>query len=487
MSSFSLRFDNTKYLDACDVFARLLPLLAQPGICPSRRRRATWKVEADFAAGVEKIHEVVSRVGRVPAVMAEDLITALSTGRSSGGESKAAFALLLGIDKAFAGLRPFASDGLDALDEYRDRLSQQHRLDSGNAPPAVVLPRRGGHLRAQLQPERLSDEFEHLLFVSDGRQLDYAVVDPQHDMPIQDLRDKEYVKIACVPFLGSYAELQITSEPFVGAVGCYRIQPDNDMAKWGARIDRVLAQLESESVDFVLLPELAVNDELLRLWQQKLQQRSNSGRANPGWVLAGTGGVGTPQRGELPPNRAVLLCCRDGSTVMEQDKMRPFDMTADTIVRWKLDPYLGDHDDLREGMREGEMRRIRDLRAGRVAIFICEDHGRTIQEVSRIAEHEPTLVFVPIFSEPIRRFYWEHKAALEQVTTMGSSVVVANSCAVPVPADTSGKMKQQDYGTSMAAWPAEKTPGYWSAETSISPFPNTPNPEAITYFTVPLS
>jgi predicted amidohydrolase len=251
----------------------------------------------------------------------------------------------------------------------------------------------------------------------------------------------------------------------------------------------VLKQLDSKGADFLVLPELALSDDLLKLWKHKLQQRSykapvSDSRANPGWVLAGSGGIGPSKKGELPPNRAVLLF-RDGRTVMEQDKMSPFDMIANMVVRWQLDSHLGNKDVL-EGMCAGTIRRIRDLRAGRVAILVCEDHGRPIQMVSHLAEYEPGLIFVPIFSEPIRRFFWEHNGAREQVITMGASVVVANSCAVPVPPDTA-KMARKNYGTCMAAWPVEKSPGYLSTETRISRFPKIPDPEVITYFDIPLS
>ena len=92
----------------------------------------------------------------------------------------------------------------------------------------------------------------------------------------------------------------------------------------------------------------------------------------------------------------------------------------------------------------------------RLAILICEDHGRPTQEIASLTPYGPTLVIVPIFSEPIRRHYWEDKNATEEVLAMGTGVVVANSCAVPVPDDTR-QMKPCDYGTALAAWPDEET------------------------------
>jgi predicted amidohydrolase len=175
-----------------------------------------------------------------------------------------------------------------------------------------------------------------------------------------------------------------------------------------------------------------------------------------------------PQRNAVSPKSVIA-----GHGVASQQRRSPGN-------------YLDKQDHI-EGMTEGTTRRIRDLRAGRVAILICEDHGRMIQEAANLAEHGPSLIFVPIFSEPIRQYRWEYNAAADHVLALGASVVVSNSCAVPVPADTVDNFVKKGvvYGTSLAAWPKEDAFGYSAVNVQITPFD--PDPEKVSYFQVPLT
>ncbi|TAM67377.1 hypothetical protein [Mycobacterium sp.] len=467
--------------DACDAFAQVLPLLAQEANNPSRQTRANWKVDPLVVDRIAAIADAVTNTGGVPANLVDEIITNLGYPTDRMEAIQEAFALLLGIDRAFAGLDPFRSDDRDELWKYRARLWKDNRLDTGLASPARVLPRRAIPVRGRGNPEKLDEEFEHLLLIqpSPTSSIDYAIADPQHDMTVEEIRRTDTLEIACIPFLGQYNELDITHGLFAPpSTNYYSIQPGKTLAYWEDRMDRILRELESKKIHFAILPELALSNNLLKAWQAKLRASTRS----PQWLLAGTGKLGSSHGGPLPPNRAMLLS-DGGDEVMGQDKLRPFDMSADTVDRWQLASYLGKQD-LVEGMTEGTVRRIRDFRAGRVAILICEDHGRLVQEVANLVEHGPTLIFVPIFSEPIRRFFWEHKAATDDVLALGASVIVSNSCAVPVPAETVSKLKPPDYGTSLVAWPKD-TLGYTSVELNISPFD--PNPEKISYFRVPLT
>ncbi|SPM40541.1 Uncharacterised protein [Mycobacterium numidiamassiliense] len=467
--------------DACDAFARVLPLLAQPANYPPRQKRAQWKADPGVVDDIRAVSDAVTNSGGVPANLVDEIIANLLHSADRMSAVQEAFVLLLGIDRGFTGLDPFKSDDRDELWRYRARLWADNRLNDGAASPGRVLPRRAIPVRGRGNPESLKEEFEHLLLVEDSpaSPIDYALVLPQHDMTIDEIRRTDAIEIACVPFLGKYKELEIKNGLFAPPdTRYYSIQPGETANYWEDRMNRILDELTSKNIHFAILPELALNNSLLSAWQANLRARSCS----PRWLLAGSGKVGSNPSGHLPPNRAMLLS-QSGDEVMEQDKLRPFDMSTNTVLRWQLDSYLGKQD-LVEGMTEGTTRRIRDLRAGRVAILICEDHGRVIQEVANLLEHGPTLIFVPIFSEPIRRHFWEHKAAVDDVLSLGASVIVSNSCAVPVPADILANFKACDYGTSLAAWPKDAF-GYTSLAVEISPFD--PDPEKISYFQVPLT
>jgi predicted amidohydrolase len=470
--------------DACDAFAQVLPVLCQEANYPSRQTRIEWKADTHVDDRAKQVSDAIIISAGVPANLVDEIVANLRNSPDRASATEDAFALLLGIDRGFAGLEPFKSDDRDELWKYRERLWQHNRLDSGAASPVRVLPRRVVPARGRKNPEHLKDEFEHLLLVHDSpaSPMDYSTVDPQYDMTTEEIRRTEAIEIACVPFLGNYDELEITNGALADpSIRYYSIRPGKSVSFWEDRMDRILDQLESKNVHFAILPELALSDNLLVAWKNKLRARSGG----PRWLLAGTGGLGSNPSGNLPPNRAMLLS-RSGAEVMDQDKLRPFDMPTAMVVRWQLGHYLDKQDHI-EGMTEGTTRRIRDLRAGRVAILICEDHGRMIQEAANLAEHGPSLIFVPIFSEPIRQYRWEYNAAADHVLALGASVVVSNSCAVPVPADTVDNFVKKGvvYGTSLAAWPKEDAFGYSAVNVQITPFD--PDPEKVSYFQVPLT
>jgi hypothetical protein len=69
--------------------------------------------------------------------------------------------------------------------------------------------------------------------------------------------------------------------------------------------------------------------------------------------------------------------------------------------------------------------------------MICEDLARTVEQAPLTAAVNASRVLVPIFSDLMTEYYWEHRGARQLATNIGSDVVVSNSRVV---ANAQGKL-----------------------------------------------
>lgn len=208
-------------------------------------------------------------------------------------------------------------------------------------------------------------------------------------------------------------------------VGLYRVSPRTE--RLDDRIGQVIRNLGESDAVIGVLPESTLSATLLSRWKQLLTELPEESGLR--WVLVGTGPLGTD---DPPPNRAVLVDCLTGRTVLEQDKMAGFTMGEGQAVRWGLPGEP--HDCLAvEDVTRGRDIRVMESALGRIAVLICEDLKQSVIWEAKFQAFGVSHVFAPLFASPISRTpkdRWERVAAQRCVEEQGAWVVLSNSLAV---------------------------------------------------------
>jgi hypothetical protein len=364
----------------------------------------------------------------------------------SGGQ----FALLLGLDDAMAEVRPDTGEIPEKLirlaNQYNDLGRYNRHTDNG-----MLLPRFAYPARPVVVPDNVDDYLCNVVCVSPSTA---AAVYHHHLDPDEDLSPHanfEWVTVLCVPFLESIREMElvISSE----SPRMFRAGP-NETSSLRERAVEILAALDSAGELIAMLPEATLSPDLLGHWQALLRENPPPRDGRLTWLLIGTGPVGDS---DPPPNRAVILHRDTGEIVLTQDKMHSFTLDAAQLRDWNLDGILGPQA-VTEDIECGARLTICESRFGRVAIAICEDLGRVIQLGPLIREFGVSQVFAPIFAKEIVPYHWEQQASESLTHAVGTSVVVANSLAIPRLQEESASGRVR---TALAVWADEVSGTSW--------------------------
>jgi predicted amidohydrolase len=209
-------------------------------------------------------------------------------------------------------------------------------------------------------------------------------------------------------------------------------------------IPTALAALDDSGAQLAVIPEAALDDQLLDAWRDAC--RSMDPRGDLRLLVVGTGPVTVKADGcllageisdhelsSLPHNRAVLLERATGELVMAQDKQRGFSMDAQYrkrvnifIDEEEVDEAGGTIDEL---ITDPEGLNVLDSRCGRIAILICEDLGRVTDTGAIVSRAGVEMILAPILAPPILPNRWQ-EAAAKCLTPDGADVIVVNSLAL---------------------------------------------------------
>lgn len=159
------------------------------------------------------------------------------------------------------------------------------------------------------------------------------------------------------------------------------------------------------------------------------------------FVLAGTGPVTDPGAcpgqsapvgvaitstgGTLSPNRAVLLNGPFAKVLAVQDKRAGFTITPNLLADYGLATAV--HESHDEGMEPGSRMTVVESRAGRFAIYVCEDLGREIDLAPQLVELGITHLIVPILATPMEEYRWQQMASSHIAQRAGTTTIVINS------------------------------------------------------------
>jgi predicted amidohydrolase len=386
---------------------------------------------AAFSASVERWSSDPALLELAAEVQAMALTGALRVDRvraatpaDAGGDGSAhRYAVLRGLDAAFADVNPTSAHvPPPALTEYALRYAESGRLDSGRVGggllPRFVRPGRRGQL-----PDDLADAF---VFVTRVAPAEWSACDhvtlPAWARLARPDRDPG-LRIAATPLIADPDELlwevvERASRRF------YRIHPAND-GRTRRRIASIIASFDRHGATIGVAPELCLSAEMLEDWRAALADRPGGLTSALRLVLVGSGNV---DGSEPPSNTAVLLDAQTGEALVGQRKVYRFNFSPADVERWGLADRLPAPID--EDLLPGTRITVVETGGARLAILVCEDLARLHAFSGRLSAHGVSLILVPVFARPIRDRRWERARAEPYGDATGSTILVANSLVV---------------------------------------------------------
>jgi len=361
------------------------------------------------------------------------------------------FAVLTGLDWAMGAANPFMPCYDEpAMGRLTRRYARHGRFDSprDEQETGLLLPRctRPGKLAAN--PTNKPDFFNvHRVTPDNCHGIQHGLISSRNDPAFSG---GEAIAIGSAPLLENNDDLEFGFSRD-DDVGLYRITPSTE--RLSERIGQVIRNLGNSEAAIGILPESTLSNTLFGQWRQLLTELPEESSLR--WILLGTGPLGTD---DPPPNRAVLVDCLTGQSVLEQDKMAGFTMGEGQAVRWGLPGEPSDCLAV-EDITRGRHISVMESALGRIAVLICEDLKQSVLWEAKFQAFGVSHIFAPLFASPISRTpkdRWERVAAQRCVEEQGAWVVLANSLAVGAEMDP--QLDPEDCFNCAVVGPASRHP-----------------------------
>lgn len=363
------------------------------------------------------------------------------------------FALLLGLDRAFANVHPFIAGFPTTTAELaaiKERYMECGMLGNENSR-GQLLPRLGAPGAALARLESAADALRYVVRVPEDDLAKVDLVWIGNQVGDGDAIVHRELAVGCAPMVESYDELEI-SRAGTSAHPQYRLAPRTDVVE--ARVQSVLEELDDSGAMIGLLPEATLDDRLVEVWQSVLASTERPADSRLCMVVCGTGPVGA-QKGASPPNRAVVLDrVAPHEPLWIQDKRFGFTMDPNQLTDWQLAKALG-YEQTAEDIDVSGSTVVVDSLFGRIAITVCEDLARLGKLKAPLEACGVSLILAPVFSKEVRPHYWEDAAGKFYVAD-GAAVVVCNSLAVPTATGLEPEVderNQEKWGTALVRSP----------------------------------
>ncbi|HEY8480908.1 MAG TPA: hypothetical protein VIL71_13865 [Spirillospora sp.] len=336
---------------------------------------------------------------------------------------RGAFTILLGLDIALAHASPYAPcHDAPALARVLVTYLTDGKMN-GPGTTGALLPRCAFPGRPRGTRSKAEFFGVHRIGQTEWERIEHTVLPAVNDPHFS--RD-EPVAVGCAPVLETYDDVDIRFERRHGTT-VYRLRP-MDSSGIRSRIKAIVRRLDESGAQLAVMPEASLSDALLEHWKEVAFDTAGRDRDRRPlrFLLLGSGPLGG---GDPPPNRAVLIDRWTGQELLVQDKMSGFTLDAEQMRLWRL-PDAPSSGTAAEYIRRGRRVRVLDSSLGRLAVLICEDLGRSAGWERDLEACGVSHLLVPIFSKPILAHRWEHRGAEQEVSALGSWVVVSNSLAV---------------------------------------------------------
>jgi predicted amidohydrolase len=419
--------------DPADLFCQLYDRLEDRDVAEDRR----WLQSDHLSALTAEVKAMALGLQLEPGWIEQRLREVVQ--RSGEGEQAACWAAARGLDRAFAHCNPRtaapASTGRDRRfrDLIGDRYERLGRFDEGDEVAGVLLPKLTGTGRAGETTASRGQAFAFVHRVApdiwSSEEVDFGPLGGRRDVLPATRDGRQGLVVACVPLLESLDELEVESMEVHGG-NFFRARPcATDSLQ--ERVRRVLARLDHSGAMLAVAPELALSTEVLDCWKRAILEEPRP-RSALQWVFVGSGPL-TEEDVDPPHNSGVLLDRITGEEIHRQDKLFPFTLMSDQMPEWGLADLFAGRAQVEEQMTRGRRLLIRESRWGRIAVLICEDLAKVLEDkVGRMVRgFGASLIVAPVFSKEVRAHYWEHSNAKIYADQVGTPTVVANSLVVP--------------------------------------------------------
>jgi predicted amidohydrolase len=254
--------------------------------------------------------------------------------------------------------------------------------------------------------------------------------------------------VACVPMLEALNEDISLSQVTRDRGSFFSAQIDDATLK--QRVGVVLRRLDESGAMLGVAPELSLSEDVLEAWRQAIKGNRRPRHGALQWVFVGSGPLGGTDV-QPPYNCGVMINRETGQEVHRQEKLFPFTLKPKQIEEWCLTEVFTA--EVEEEMTRGRALRIVETTWGRVAVLICEDLTKVLDErVGRLVRgFGVSLIIAPVFSKEVEPHRWEHQQAQTYAEQAGARTVVANSLVI-----ARQKGKQGAVGTCLANAPEGK-------------------------------
>ena len=421
--------------DPAAVFMQLYDKLPEQTF--TRREPSQWDNDSRVKIRASRVYEHIIEHGEADPQQVEEIV-------QSGG-NRGLFTVLRGIDWALAHINPFTP----AFDHGKlawlaARYAETGRLNDG-APEAegALLPRCSYPGRPRGTRDKSGFFGLHRVSAESWVKVRHERIMPRYQPHFQP--DQE-IPVGCAPLLETFDDIRLDFLEQDGE-SVYSLIPV-ESGSLRKRITSVIDRLDDSEARIAVIPEATLTDALLSHWEDAAY--STAGRHKPlRWILVGSGPLGEDNP---PPNRAVLLDRWTKHSLLVQDKIAGFTLTAGQASDWNL-PGRPVNGSAAEYISSGSAIAVAESSLGRLAVVICEDLNQSVGWEREAGACGISHLLVPIFSKPIIQYRWEQIATERQIANLGAWLIIANSLVVQRAMGT--KLQNSDCYTCLIAGPGD--------------------------------
>lgn len=407
-------------------------------------------MSSDIAADFVKLWDVWNTVvqpGQLDALSENQhahVLTLANQIRAAGGlegplpdpsNTVETYVALAALNEVLGDCHPRSGRHYGAFAHIAARYARTGLLNDPATTVGALLPRWSLPSRPGVVTTRVQDMFRQVIRVPDPVWQRCSLRRPPRldDLPRSRNSVLRPLRLAFAPLLADIDDLDLQTGvglPGASDASWYRLGPG--VANVAPRIAPLLSRLDESGADIAVLPEGALNPELLEEWKSAIKGVPRPINSNLRWVLAGSGPLPpSDQQDWRDANAAVLLSRSSGAELLRHDKYAPFNFGADQPKGWGLEGVLTDPPPVHEAIWPGTGVSALESSTGRVSVLICEDvtrHGEPPADAA--VQLGPNLILVPVFSKELKEYYWEHDAGQRWTTLFGATVAVCNSLVV---------------------------------------------------------
>lgn len=295
------------------------------------------------------------------------------------------------------------------------------------------------------EPNTFLSFFENIMVFNEQKQLgcqyfkiNFETIVEREDLRIdlalqinEKINNKKLI-VAVVPLAEEENDLEIYTGIYSNIsskIPWYKVKiKDNKEAELKQRVDDVIKKLEAEEVNIVVLPELAVNPEIVKAISNRLKENVKQSKQQTNIQLVVTGTCLIEKEDEhtnLPYNDCVILD-DTGEELWRQCKLNPYTLSTEKVKHYKIKTEYPEEEHM-ECIHTNNRLEVRDGILGRMIVLICEDLAKNEPRQTVLQYLLPEWIFTPVLSEEIGKRWWEVRNSWAIANHYPTNTIVSNS------------------------------------------------------------